>query len=50
MNKIKEIFYERGISQTELGRLLGKSFNPVNLYATNKFSLLFLFYIKLQTF
>lgn len=36
MNKIKEILDARGISQTELAGLLGKSFNMVNLYATNK--------------
>lgn len=27
---------EKGISQTELANMLGKSFNMVNLYATNK--------------
>ncbi|WP_298551833.1 helix-turn-helix transcriptional regulator [uncultured Parabacteroides sp.] len=36
MNKIKEILEVRGISQTELAERLGKSFNMVNLYATNK--------------
>lgn len=36
MNKIKEILDARGISQTELADRLGKSFNMVNLYATNK--------------
>lgn len=36
MNKIKEILDARGISQTELAYRLGKSFNMVNLYATNK--------------
>lgn len=36
MNKIKEILEAKGISQTELAERLGKSFNMVNLYATNK--------------
>lgn len=36
MNKIKKILEARGISQTELAEKLGKSFNMVNLYATNK--------------
>ncbi|MBE6298639.1 MAG: helix-turn-helix transcriptional regulator [Bacteroidales bacterium] len=36
MNRIKEILESKGISQTELANLLGKSFNMVNLYATNK--------------
>lgn len=36
MNRIKEILDEKGVSQTELASLLGKSFNMVNLYATNK--------------
>lgn len=36
MNKIKEVLEARGISQTELADRLGKSFNMVNLYATNK--------------
>lgn len=36
MNKIKEILEVRGISQTELAEKLGKSFNMVNLYTTNK--------------
>ena len=36
MNWIKEILEAKGISQTELASLLGKSFNMVNLYATNK--------------
>ena len=36
MNRIKEVLEARGISQTELAERLGKSFNMVNLYATNK--------------
>lgn len=36
MNRIKEVLEVRGISQTELADKLGKSFNMVNLYATNK--------------
>ena len=36
MNKIKEFLDVKGVSQTELAGLLGKSFNMVNLYATNK--------------
>lgn len=36
MNKIKETLEVEGLSQTELADKLGKSFNMVNLYATNK--------------
>lgn len=36
MNRIKEVLDAKGISQTELADRLGKSFNMVNLYATNK--------------
>lgn len=36
MNRIKEAFEAKGISQTELANRLGKTFNMVNLYATNK--------------
>ena len=36
MNRIKEILETKGISQTELANRLGKTFNMVNLYATNK--------------
>jgi putative transcriptional regulator len=36
MNRIKEILDEQGISQTELANMLDKSFNMVNLYATNR--------------
>ncbi|MEG1574895.1 MAG: helix-turn-helix transcriptional regulator [Bacteroidales bacterium] len=36
MNRIKEVLEEKGISQTELANLLGRSFNMVNLYATNR--------------
>ena len=36
MNKIKEILEVKGLSHTELAEKLGKSFNMVNLYATNK--------------
>lgn len=36
MNKIKEILEVKGLSQTELAEKLGRSFNMVNLYATNK--------------
>lgn len=36
MNRIKELLEARGISQTELADRLGKSFNMVNLYVTNK--------------
>lgn len=36
MNRIKEILDNKGISQTKLANLLGKSFNMVNLYATNR--------------
>ncbi len=36
MNRIKEVLDEKGISQTEFANMLGKSFNMVNLYATNR--------------
>lgn len=36
MNRIKDVLDEKGISQTELAKMLGKTFNMVNLYATNK--------------
>lgn len=36
MNRIKEALDEKGMSQTTLANLLGKSFNMVNLYTTNK--------------
>ena len=36
MNRIKEFLEAKGISQTDLAHRLGKSFNMVNLYATNK--------------
>lgn len=35
-NRIKEILEKKKISQTTLADLLGKSFNMVNIYATNK--------------
>lgn len=36
MNRIKVFLEVRGMSQTDLAHKLGKSFNMVNLYATNK--------------
>ena len=36
MNRIKHELEAKGISQTELANRLGKTFNMVNLYATNK--------------
>lgn len=36
MNRIKEALESKGIGQTELANRLGKTFNMVNLYATNK--------------
>ena len=36
MNRIKEVLDAKGIGQTELANRLGKTFNMVNLYATNK--------------
>lgn len=36
MNRIKELLEAKGLSQTELAHRLGKSFNMINLYATNK--------------
>ena len=36
MNRIKEILERKGVSQSDLAHRLGKTFNMVNLYATNK--------------
>ena len=36
MNRITEALNVKGITQTELANRLGKTFNMVNLYATNK--------------
>ena len=36
MNRIKEVLDAKGFSQAELANRLGKTFNMVNLYATNK--------------
>lgn len=36
MNKIREVLKEKGMSQMKLSDRLGKSFNMVNLYVTNK--------------
>lgn len=36
MNNIKAALDENGMSQTELAKRLGKCFNMVNLYATNR--------------
>ena len=36
MNRIKEVLDAKGISQTELANRLGKTFNMVNLYTTNR--------------
>ena len=36
MNRIKQELEAKDISQTELANRLGKTFNMVNLYATNK--------------
>lgn len=36
MNRIREVLDAKGISQTELANRLGKTFNMVNMYATNK--------------
>ena len=36
MNRIKEELEAKGISRTKLANRLGKTFNMVNLYATNK--------------
>ena len=35
-HRIKEALIEVGISQTELAKRLGKGFNMVDLYATNR--------------
>jgi len=36
MNRIRTILDENGMSQSELARRLGKTFNMVNLYARNR--------------
>jgi transcriptional regulator with XRE-family HTH domain len=36
MNRIKEVLAEKGIKQTWLASRLGKSYNMVNGYVTNK--------------
>jgi putative transcriptional regulator len=36
MNRIKEVLAERGIKQTWLASKLGKSYNMVNGYVSNK--------------
>lgn len=36
MNRLKEILEEKHVTQKELSEKLGKSFNMINLYATNK--------------
>ena len=36
MNKIREVLKEKGMSQMKLSDRLGKRFNMVNLYVTNK--------------
>ena len=36
MNRIKEVLEAKGISQTELANRLGKTFNMINLYTTNR--------------
>lgn len=36
MNRIKEVLNDKGIKQTWLANKLGKSYNVVNGYVTNK--------------
>jgi transcriptional regulator with XRE-family HTH domain len=36
MNRIKEVLKDKGIKQTWLSERLGKSYNVVNGYVTNK--------------
>lgn len=36
MNRIKEVLHENGIKQTWLAEKLGKSYNMVNGYVSNK--------------
>lgn len=36
MNRIEEVLEEKGISQNKLAKILGKTFNMVNLYTTDK--------------
>lgn len=37
MNRIKEVLFEKGISQTWLAKKLGVDFKTVNAYVTNKY-------------
>lgn len=39
MNRIKKVLEAKGISQTELANKLEKTFNMINLYATNNVQL-----------
>lgn len=39
LNRIKAVLAEKGISQTCLAKLLGKSFSMVNAYACNRIQL-----------
>lgn len=36
LNRIREVLYEKGISQTWLAKKLNKSFNSVNSYVCNR--------------
>lgn len=36
LNRIKVVLVEKGISQTELAEVLGKSFSTVNAYCANR--------------
>lgn len=36
LNRIKVVLVEKGISQTELAEVLGKSFSTINAYCANR--------------
>lgn len=36
LNRIKVVLVEKGISQTELAKVLGKSFSTINAYCANR--------------
>lgn len=36
LNRIKVVLVEKGVSQTELAEVLGKSFSTINAYCANR--------------
>ena len=46
MNRIREVLIEKGISQTELAKRLGKGFNMLIYTPQTEFNLQYLFYTR----